>query len=98
MPLWLQKSVGPWTSYGGGGYWFNPGAGNRSYAYVGWQMQRHLSELATLGVVDTTQIEVSIAPGAQTDFSCLAFTNSSDSKTWHVTIPRSRIDIHRDLL
>lgn len=39
------------------------------------------------GVVDTTQIEVSIAPGAQTDFSCLAFTNSSDSKTWHVTIP-----------
>ena len=38
-------------------------------------------------VVDATQIEVSIAPGAQTDFSCLAFTNSSESKTCHVTIP-----------
>ena len=49
IPLWLQKSVGPWTSYGGGGYWFNPGAGNRSYGFIGWQLQRHLSELATLG-------------------------------------------------
>ena len=49
IPLWLQKSIGPWTSYGGGGYWFNPGAGNRNYGYLGWQLQRHLSELATLG-------------------------------------------------
>ena len=49
IPLWLQKSVGPWTSYGGGGYWFNPGPGNRSFVYLGWQLQRHLSELATLG-------------------------------------------------
>ena len=49
IPLWLQKSIGPWTSYGGGGYWFNPGAGNRNYGYLGWQLQRHLSKLATLG-------------------------------------------------
>jgi hypothetical protein len=49
VPLWLQKSVGPWTSYGGGGYWFNPGSGNRSYGFVGWQLQRRLAELATLG-------------------------------------------------
>ena len=48
-PLWLQKSVGPWTSYGGGGYWFNPGPGNRNYGYLGALLQRHLSELATLG-------------------------------------------------
>jgi hypothetical protein len=49
LPLWLQKSVGPWTGYGGGGYWFNPGPGNLSYWYIGWLLQRHLSELATLG-------------------------------------------------
>lgn len=49
VPLWLQKSVGPWTSYGGAGYWWNPGGGNRSYWYVGWLLQRRLSELATLG-------------------------------------------------
>lgn len=50
VPLWLQKSVGPWTSYGGGGYWFNPGSGNRSYGFVGWQLQRRLSDRATLGM------------------------------------------------
>ncbi|MBF0502465.1 MAG: hypothetical protein HQM09_20170 [Candidatus Riflebacteria bacterium] len=25
VPIWLQKSWGPWTTYGGGGYWLNPG-------------------------------------------------------------------------
>ena len=49
IPLWLQKSFGPWTSYGGGGLWVNPGAGNRNYGYFGWQVQRRLSGLATLG-------------------------------------------------
>jgi hypothetical protein len=49
VPLWLQKSFGPWTTYGGGGFWVNPGAGNRNYGYVGWLIQRRLSKLATLG-------------------------------------------------
>jgi len=30
LPLWLQKSVGKWTAYGGGGYWINPGPHNRN--------------------------------------------------------------------
>jgi len=49
IPLWLQKSFGPWTTYGGGGYWVNPGNGNQNYWYVGWQAQRKLSKLATVG-------------------------------------------------
>jgi hypothetical protein len=49
IPLWVQKSFGPWTTYGGGGYWINPRAGNQNYWYVGWQAQRQLSKLATLG-------------------------------------------------
>jgi len=49
VPLWLQKSIGPWTTYGGAGYWWNPGTGNRSFWYFGWLVQRRLSELATLG-------------------------------------------------
>ncbi len=48
IPLWLQKSLGPWTTYGGGGYWRNPGDGNRNFWYVGWLMQRRLS-IAALG-------------------------------------------------
>ncbi len=49
IPLWLQKSFGPWTSYGGGGLWVDPGKGNRNYGYFGWLLQRRLSQLATLG-------------------------------------------------
>jgi len=30
LPLWMQKSIGPWTAYGGGGYWINPGAHNQT--------------------------------------------------------------------
>jgi hypothetical protein len=49
LPLWLQKTVGAWTSYGGGGYWLNPGRENRNFWFVGWQLQRRLSDQATLG-------------------------------------------------
>ena len=49
IPLWLQKSFGPWTTYGGGGFWVNPGQGSRNYWYAGWQVQRRFSDLATLG-------------------------------------------------
>ncbi len=49
IPLWLQKSFGPWMTYGGGGLWINPGQGNHNFWYVGWQAQRKLSRLATLG-------------------------------------------------
>lgn len=49
LPLWIQKSWGPWTSYGGGGYWINPGAGNQNWVFLGWEIQRDLSSVVTLG-------------------------------------------------
>jgi hypothetical protein len=49
IPLWVQKSWGPWTSYGGGGYWINPGAGNRNYWYSGWLLQRNIFNWLSLG-------------------------------------------------
>ncbi len=49
VPLWLQKSLGPWTSYGGGGYWINPGTGNKNYWYAGWLLQRDINERLSLG-------------------------------------------------
>jgi hypothetical protein len=50
VPLWLQKSFGPWTTYGGPAYWVNPGKGNRNDWYFGWQLQRRLSEIVAPGV------------------------------------------------
>jgi hypothetical protein len=49
LPLWLQKSFGKWTTYGGGGYWINPGPGNRDYWYTGWLLQRQMTEKLMLG-------------------------------------------------
>ncbi len=49
FPLWLQKSFGPWTSYGGGGYWINPGKGNHNWWYTGWLLQRDITPTLTLG-------------------------------------------------
>jgi len=49
LPLWFQKSWGPWCSFGGGGYWINPGSGNKNWVFLGWALQRDLSPLVTLG-------------------------------------------------
>lgn len=42
LPVWIQESWGGWTSYGGSGYWHNPGAGNRDWNFTGWELQRDL--------------------------------------------------------
>jgi hypothetical protein len=42
LPVWLQKSSGPWMTYCGGGYWINPGAGNRNWWFTGCLIQRQL--------------------------------------------------------
>ncbi len=42
FPVWAQKSVGDWTTFGGGGYWNNPGQGNRDYWFAGWALLRRV--------------------------------------------------------
>ncbi len=49
LPIWLQKSSGPWTTYGGGGYWVNPGRGQRNWWYLGWQAQRQVTRSLSVG-------------------------------------------------
>lgn len=49
FPLWLQKSFGKWLTYGGGGYWNNPGAGNKNYWFFGWLLQRQVTDQLALG-------------------------------------------------
>lgn len=50
LPVWLQKDVGKWTTYGGGGYWINPGTGNKNYWFVGWLVQRQVTDNLAVGV------------------------------------------------
>ncbi len=49
LPVWLQKSFGVWTTYGGGGYWINPGEGNKDYWFFGWTLVRKVNDKLRLG-------------------------------------------------
>lgn len=49
IPLWAQKSWGKLTTYGGGGYWINPGTGNRNWLFTGLEVQYDFLPVITLG-------------------------------------------------
>src|SRR5579863_5474433 len=49
LPLWLQKSFGPWTTYGGGGATLVNAPGYRNFPFAGWLVQRDLGKKWTLG-------------------------------------------------
>jgi hypothetical protein len=49
FPIWLQKDWDGWTTYGGGGYWINPGLGNQNYWFMGWLLQRQVTKDLALG-------------------------------------------------
>ncbi len=49
LPVWLQKSLGEWTVYGGGGYGINPGTGNEDWGLGGVVLQRHVTDNVVIG-------------------------------------------------
>jgi hypothetical protein len=49
LPLWLQKSWGSWTAYGGGGYGINSGVSNQNWGFVGVVLQRQVLTNVLLG-------------------------------------------------
>ncbi len=50
LPLWAEKNLGPWTVFGGGGYWNNPGAENQNYWFFGSGVTRSLTPWMSVGV------------------------------------------------
>lgn len=49
VPLLFQKSFGAWTTFGGPGWWRNPGDGKQDYMTFGWQIQRGFGETFSMG-------------------------------------------------
>jgi hypothetical protein len=49
LPLWLQKSWGRLTTYGGGGLWYTPAEKKKNWEFLGWQVQFDFSDVLTLG-------------------------------------------------
>jgi hypothetical protein len=50
LPIWMQKTFGEWTFFGGGGYTNNPGPDNRDFLNYGIAVQRQLVGNFAMGV------------------------------------------------
>lgn len=50
LPVWFQKDSGAWSVFGGGGYAFNPGAGDRDYVTGGIAVSRQVTSKLLVGV------------------------------------------------
>lgn len=55
LPVWAQKDVGETSIFGGGGYEFNPGPGNRDFWLAGAAVTRAVSDRVTIGGEATHQ-------------------------------------------
>ncbi len=82
LPLWLQKDFGPWTTYGGGGYWINPGAGNRDYSFAGAALWRKISDPLNVGIEVFHQ--TSPADGVKQSSGFNVGTTYDFSENWHL--------------
>ncbi len=51
LPIWIEKTRGPWTVYGGGGYWLNQdrARGQQNYWFTGIAALRKLDDDLALG-------------------------------------------------
>ncbi len=49
LPVWIQKSRGPWTTYGGVGYEINHAPGMKDSLFAGWLVQRQVTTRLVLG-------------------------------------------------
>jgi len=50
LPIWIQKDMGAWSVFGGGGYAINPGTGNRDYWTGGAAITRQVTRRLLIGV------------------------------------------------
>jgi len=83
LPLWLQKSWGAenrkWTANGGGGYFINPGAGNRDWIYCGLVLQRQVTAKVQVGGEIYHRTSTDIGKRADTAFNLGTTIDLSDS-------------------
>lgn len=78
LPVWGEKDFGPWSVFGGGGYQFNPGPGQRGFWQGGLAVTRDLSKRFNLGVEIWGQ-------GSDTVSGADGFTAVNLGETYHLT-------------
>jgi hypothetical protein len=80
LPVWLQKSWGPWTTYGGGGFWYNHGGDRRNFWRLGWLGQRDFGEHLTLGTEIYHETPADAGAQGHTAFNAGGFWNFDDHR------------------
>ncbi len=88
LPLWLQKSFGKWTVFGGPGYWFNRGGGNRNFWYYGAAAQRQIGDNLSVGLEIFYQTADTVDGKDQTGFNIGALYDLSDH--YHLLLSAGR--------
>jgi hypothetical protein len=78
LPVWIQKSWNKLSSYGGGGYWINPGTGNKNWIFEGWELQYDFSKRITLGGELYYHTAQSISSQSALAFNVGGFINFSE--------------------
>ncbi|MBF0506148.1 MAG: hypothetical protein HQL09_04870 [Nitrospirae bacterium] len=91
IPIWVQKSWGPWTVYGGGGYWHNPGPDNRNYWQTGGVVMRELSKVILVGAEVFNFTAKAKGNESETGFNIGAIINVTDDH--HILFSAGR-DFH----
>jgi len=91
IPIWVLKSFGPWATYGGAGLWTNPGPGNRNYWAYGWEVQRELSKVVTIGAEIFGNTETARGEGSRTGLNFGAILTPSRGQSILLSAGR---DIH----
>ncbi|MGH6878281.1 MAG: transporter [Rhizomicrobium sp.] len=82
LPIWLQKSFGGWTTFGGGGFVNNPGLGNWDFEIYGWALQRQITNNLQLGGEIFGQTRSAVGFGASTAVGLAALYDLSGE--WHL--------------
>jgi hypothetical protein len=93
VPVWVQKSWGPWTTYGGGGYWINNAPGSRNYWRYGWEAQYTVNDTLTVGTEIFGNTPMVNDAGNRIGFNVGTIVNFSEE--YHLLISVGR-DIHGD--
>ncbi len=89
LPVWLQKSWGSWTAYGGGGYGFNSGPGNEDWTYVGGLLQKQVLTNVLVGVEIYHRTEQFTGEGDDTAFNVGAVIDFSEQHHLLISAGRS---------
>jgi hypothetical protein len=88
LPVWAQKSFGKWTIYGGGGYGFNGGAGNRDWGYAGVVVQNQVMKNLLVGGEVYHRTSMQVGEQADTAFNLGAVFDFSERH--HVMLSAGR--------